>query len=302
MLWLLAWQFSVWLVSPAWPFKATPFAAYDYQGTLNSFFLALLAADRLAWALRKGSPLGLRPPMAWIMVIVSLLSDLALGSRNSTAVTVFLLFAATLTLLRSQIQHWRMAFIAIGTIILVGTSSLINDPRWQGAIESALLGWNSPPLFFKATADPSLLTFPSGKPVEQSAFARAALASLAIDGVKQHPMGLGIGHDAFGRLVPPQYGHPTMGGSSHSGWLDFALGTGLPGLGLLLLTAGFAIRGGWRQFKEFNDGAGLLLSFFVGGYLLRCLLDGHLSGWRLGLFAFVVGILIAGMREQPENP
>jgi O-antigen ligase len=93
-----------------------------------------------------------------------------------------------------------------------------------------------------------------------------------------------------------------MGGSSHSGWLDFALGTGLPGLGLLLLTAGFAIRGGWRQFKEFNDGAGLLLSFFVGGYLLRCLLDGHLSGWRLGLFAFVVGILIAGMREQPENP
>jgi O-antigen ligase len=110
-------------------------------------------------------------------------------------------------------------------------------------------------------------------------------------------MGLGIGHDAFGRLVPPQYGHPTMGGSSHSGWLDFALGAGLPGLGLLLLAAGLAIRGGWRQFKELNDGTSLLLSFFVGGYLLRCLLDGHLSGWRLGLFAFIVGVMIAGMKN-----
>ncbi|MCX7146579.1 MAG: hypothetical protein NT042_10340, partial [Sulfuritalea sp.] len=223
-------------------------------------------------------------------------------SRNSTVITVFLLLAAALTLLRSQGRHWRKAFLAIGIVVLVGAGSMNNDPRWRGGVESGALGWNSPALFFKGIADPELLTFSSGKPVEQSAFARAALARLAIDGVMQHPLGQGIGHDAFGRLVPPQYGFPTMGGSSHSGWLDFALGAGLPGLGLLLLSAGYAVRGGWRQFKEFNNGAGLLLSFFVGGYLLRCLLDGHLSGWRLGLFAFIVGIVIGGMREESAEP
>jgi hypothetical protein len=302
MLWLLAWQFNLWLVSATWPFKATPFAAYDYQGTLNSFFLALLAADRLAWTLTKSSPLGISPRIAWILVIVSLAADLALGSRNSTVITVVLLLAAILALLSSQARHWRKTILAIGMIMVVGASSLINDSRWRGGIESAALGWNSPGLFFKSAHDFGSLTLPSGKPVEHSAFVRAALASLAIDGMKQNPMGVGIGNDAFGRLVPPQYGFPTMGGSSHNGWLDFALGTGLPGLGMLLLTAGFAIRNAWRQFKETSDGAALLLSFFVGGYLLRCLLDGHLSGWRLGLFAFVVGILIAGMREQPENP
>jgi len=302
MVWLLTWQVRLWLVGQAWPFKVTPFAAYDYHGTLNSFFFALLAADRLGWALRKVSPLGIRPQLAWILMIVSLVSDLALGSRNSSVVTVFLLFAVALTLLRFQVWRWRTAFFAIGTILLVSTSSLINDPRWRGGIESGILGWNSPELFFQTISDPSLLKFPSGKPIEQSAFARAALASLAIDGVMQHPLGLGIGHDAFGRLVPPQYGHPTMGGSSHSGWLDFALGAGLPGLGLLLLTAGLAIRGGWKQFENFPAGSGVLFSFFVAGYLFRCLLDGHLSGWRLGLFAFICGALIASMKKPaPES-
>jgi O-antigen ligase len=93
-----------------------------------------------------------------------------------------------------------------------------------------------------------------------------------------------------------KYGHAGMG-SSHSGWLDFALGTGLVGLALLLATAGLAIRGGWREFRERNDAQALLLAFFVGAYTLRCLLDGHLSGWRLGLFAFIVGVMIAGMKN-----
>ena len=90
--------------------------------------------------------------------------------------------------------------------------------------------------------------------------------------------------------------------SRPSGWLDFTLGAGLPGLGLLLLTAGLAIRGGWRQFRQHEDAAGLMLSLLVGGYLLRCLLDGHRSGWRLGLFAFICGVLVAAMKSPPEKP
>jgi O-antigen ligase len=89
--------------------------------------------------------------------------------------------------------------------------------------------------------------------------------------------------------------------SSHSGWLDFALGVGLPGLALLLLATALAIRGGWRQFRQHDDGVGLMLSFLVGGYLLRCLLDGHFSGWRLGLFAFICGVLIASMNGSVRH-
>jgi hypothetical protein len=69
----------------------------------------------------------------------------------------------------------------------------------------------------------------------------------------------------------------------------------------LLLTAGLAIRGGWRQFRDHDDPAGLMLSFLVGSYLLRCLLDGHFSGWRLGLFAFICGALVAAMKPAPRS-
>ena len=89
--------------------------------------------------------------------------------------------------------------------------------------------------------------------------------------------------------------------SSHSGWLDFALAAGIPGLVLLLLTAALAIRGGWRQFRDHDDPAGLMLTFLVGSYLLRCLLDGHFSGWRLGLFAFICGVLVAAMKPAPRS-
>ncbi|MBK9352074.1 MAG: hypothetical protein IPN05_18625, partial [Sulfuritalea sp.] len=81
----------------------------------------------------------------------------------------------------------------------------------------------------------------------------------------------------------------------------FRAGCRASGLGLLLLTAALAIRGGWRQFRERGDAAGLMFAFLVGGYLLRCLLDGHMSGWRLGLFAFLCGVLIAAMKPAPPK-
>jgi O-antigen ligase len=141
---------------------------------------------------------------------------------------------------------------------------------------------------------------PSGAELEESAYLRTAWAHQALQAIGEHPLGLGFGRDGFGRAIAEKYNSPGMV-SSHSGWLDFALGTGLPGLALLLITAGLAIRGGWRQFREHDDAAGLMFSFLTGGYLLRCLLDGHLSGWRLGLFAFIIGVLLAGMKTPRTN-
>ncbi len=141
---------------------------------------------------------------------------------------------------------------------------------------------------------------PSGADIDDSAYLRAAWAHQAMLAIGEHPLGIGFGRDAFGRAVAKKYGFRGMV-SSHSGWLDFALSAGLPGLALLLITAGLAIRGGWRQFRDQDDGAGLMFSFLTGGYLLRCLLDGHLSGWRLGLFAFLCGTLVAAMKPQTRR-
>jgi hypothetical protein len=301
MMWLLGWQFHLWLVAGAWPFKATPFAAYDYQGTLNSFFLSLLVADRLAWVLEEYSPLALGQRFGWALLLLSLVSDIALQSRNSTTITVLLLLAAGLALLRASSRQWRVIAIATGMIVMVGSGSLSFDSRWQGLRESTAVGWSSPSLYWLTNDAATRPVTPSGAELEESAYLRTAWAHQALQAIGEHPLGLGFGRDGFGRAIAEKYNYPGMV-SSHSGWLDFALGAGLPGLALLLITAGLAIRGGWMSFRQHGDGGGLMLGFLVGGYLLRCLLDGHLSGWRLGLFAFIVGVLIAGMKNPRTEP
>ncbi|MCK9387443.1 MAG: O-antigen ligase family protein [Sulfuritalea sp.] len=299
MLWLLGWQLKLFLVTGAWPFKATPFAAYDYQGTLNSFLLALLVADRLAWALEKYSPLALGSCAGWALLFLSAVSDLALQSRNSTAVSIMLLAAASLVLLNVRSRHWPVIVVATGVVALLGLSSLSFDGRWQGLRESLVVGWSSPSTYWLTGDATTRPVTPSGAVLEESAYARAAWAHQAIDLIAGHPLGIGFGHDAFGRAVARKYGKAGFG-SSHSGWLDFALGTGLAGLGLLLATAIVILGSAWKRFRQRQDAAALVLAFFVGGYTLRCLLDGHFSGWRLGLFAFICGVLIAGMREEPK--
>ena len=301
MLWLLGWQFKLWLVAGAWPFKATPFGSYDFQGTLNSFFLALLVADRLGWALARCSPLALGPRTAWALLLLSLVADLALQSRNSTVITLSILLTASLALLNARSRHWRIVVVAMGLVALLGVGSLKVDTRWQGLRESFSFGWSSTDLYWMTDEAAIQPVTPSGTKLEESAYLRAAWARQAIDFIAEHPMGIGFGHESFGRAMEMKYAYPGMG-SSHSGWLDFALGTGLAGLALLLATAAAALGGGWKRFRERQDGEALLLAFFVGGYILRCLLDGHLSGWRLGLFAFIVGVLIGSRREQSEGP
>jgi O-antigen ligase len=295
MVWLLGGQLKLWLVTGFWPFKATPFGAYDYHGTLNSFLLALVVADRLAWVLQRRSPLALGARAGWGLLLLTLVADVSLQSRNSTLVSLAILLAAGLLLLAVRSNDKR-ALVAVSFVVLVGAGSLSFDSRWQGLRESAAVGWSATSTYWMTSDIATRPGTPSGATLEESAYARSAWASQAVSFIAEHPLGIGFGHDAFGRAVAMKYGHAGMG-SSHSGWLDFALGTGLVGLALLLATAGLAIRGGWREFRERNDAQALLLAFFVGAYTLRCLLDGHLSGWRLGLFAFIVGVMIAGMKN-----
>lgn len=303
MAWMLAWQFKLWLASGDWPFKATPFAAYDYHGTLNSFFLVLLVADRLVLMTERYSPLAIGKYAGWALLLLSLLSDLTLQSRNSTAITLTMLVVASLALFKARSRNWRTIVLALGMVMLIAAGSLQFEQRWQGLRESVVVGWSSPSkqwMNLTATDESTWPLTSSGKAIEESAYLRAAWVRQAVDFVAEHPMGIGFGHDAFGRAVALKYGH-TGFGSSHSGWLDFMLGTGLAGLGLLLAAAGSAVYAAWTRFVARQDGQALLLAFFVGGYLLRCLLDGHLSGWRLGLFAFICGVLIAIMKPPPQH-
>ena len=297
MLWMFAWQ--------AWQLATTgavgdgskglvPFGERDFHSTLNGFLLALLLAERLA--ARPGASI-LAPRPGWIALGLALVADLALRVRNGTLVSLCLLLLST-TLMVGRRPRFVLPLLAV---VALGGVSLTLDARWSRFAESAQIGWTSSSRYWLDLEPTSQPTTPSGAFLDDSAYLRVAWARQALATLAEQPLGIGFGRDAFGRAIEQRHGHRGMI-SSHSGWLDFALGSGLPGLVLLLATGGLAIRGGWRQYRRHDDAAGLMLSLLASGYLLRCLLDGHLSGWRLGLFALLCGVLIAGMGRSPTKP
>lgn len=299
MLFLLGWQLNLWMANGYWPIRLTPFGAYDYHGTINSFLLSLLLADRLALVLRRESPLALGRWLGWFLMLVSLLGDLGLQSRNSTLIDLAMFLVAGLILLRSQYRRWKFAVLLLFGVAVIAYSSLKFNSRWEGFRESVVIGWSEPGEHWKNLTSIDSSLWPktaSGNLIEESAFSRAAWARKSLDFLFDHPMGAGFGHDAFGRAMAREYGFSGLG-SSHSGWLDFALGTGFIGLMLLLAVSVSTIYHGWRQFRDRGDGLALVIAFFVGGYLIRCLLDGHLSGWRLCLFGVICGVLISTPRS-----
>ncbi len=300
MLWMFGWQFWLWLsagMAGGWPAGLVPIGERDHHSNLSGFLLALLLAERLASQHGAGRAALFPARPGWIGLALAMLADAALRVRNGTVVSAMLLLSAWISMGRRQPRH----LVLLLVVVALGGASLSFDPRWNGLKESLTVGWESPSLYWQTWDPAARPATPSGAKLEESAYARAAWAHQAVNAIGEHPLGLGFGRDAFGRMVAEKYGFPGMV-SSHSGWLDFALAAGLPGLALLLLAAGLAMRGGWQQFRRHDDPAGLMLCFLVGGYMLRCLLDGHLSGWRLGLFAFICGALVASMKPARREP
>jgi hypothetical protein len=297
---VLAHQAFLWLTSGTWILRVMPYAVLDFQSTVHGMLAALVIGDRACLVVHGKSPLALGARTGWLLCAFVLGTDVLFQARNGTVVVIALLLAGIALILWLRIARRRRIF-ALGAAALaaglVALASWHTDKRWSGLAESYALGWTSESTCWHNYVEANCPTTPSGAPLEESAYRRAAWAREAVRAIEQHPLGLGYGHDAFGRALQQRYGIAGWG-SSHSGWLDFALGVGLPGLVLLIVSGALAMRGGWRQFRMHDDGTGLLFSFFVGGYLLRCLLDGHLSGWRLGLFTFICGIIIASMRPR----
>jgi O-antigen ligase len=84
-----------------------------------------------------------------------------------------------------------------------------------------------------------------GAPVDISTYERTAWFTAGIRLLAENPMGHGLLHHSFGVLALekwPDFYKPNgkLKGATHSGWLDFALGLGIPGLLLVLIPLGIS--------------------------------------------------------------
>ncbi len=298
VVWLLGYQLWIALHGHI-PWGHTPFAEKDFHSVIVNFLFALLLAEavlRKVWQ-RHFLPFGNR--YLFSAIIITSLAVATLLARNTVIVTAVLVTAACIAyavrtqLLRKPRSAWSgLALVATLTLGLV-TWSVGNDNRWSTFLAAATLGTQIDTHRYWLEGDPQLLPHTeNGAPVDESAYLRAAWATAALREIARHPLGVGYGHKAFGIAINDHYGLHTTHESSHSGLLDFTLANGVPGLALWLALAGVLMVLGWRAFRTGNP-VGLMLFLFVLGYLVRCALDGHLSGWRLESYALTTGLLTA---------
>ena len=282
-------------------FKDSLMGNMGYVSPFTTAAFALLLADGMS-RFRHGERLLPLSPVAWIAALLATLTaETLLHSKAGQLMSAFLVLVCLPLLMGpAKISRRWVMLGGIAVLSLAVLAGLAAGNRWK---EIAGDTWS-------AISQEEDIRSISGSDVENAAvleklsssfYVRTIWARTGLSGIAQHPLGMGYGIDAFGRYVNERYGLPGMI-SSHSGWIDFALANGIPGLVLLLGLALAMMRRGWRAFRA-GSPAGLALMLITFHYIVRCAIDGNLAGSRLTGFAFTAGVLwyltLRGRREIP---
>jgi len=302
--------YSLWLWwgSGALPFDKTLLVEGKAKVSyLTNTALAIVCAELMARiAFRRFFlPLGSRFLVALIPLL--LLCLYLLGVRNGVFGAVFLFLSCLVFYAISQRQRMRGAVLAL--ILAAGIAAVASfawvaekaDIRWQNFAQTVPIAWDTQThrawLNQKMHPYPHL---PDGRIVDVSAYERIAWIKEGILLLKEHPLGFGYSRTAFSDGLVAKYpGEVLPGAHSHSGLLDFALGTGLPGLLLWFALIACLLTLGWRGFFRYHHPAGLALLFVVTGFFGRSLIDSNLRDHMLEQSLFLCGLLAAF--SLPQN-
>jgi hypothetical protein len=234
---------------------------------------------------------------------LSMLTLFALKSKASllTALLMLGLFAIIVATHVSRYRKQILAGAAVAALGLVTIGAFVQD-RWSGAVESIRYGVaiDKHKNWMRTENGISDESFDLPRHIDHSFYARAAWATVGFQGLAEYPLGRGYGSNAFGRYLTEKY--DIQGAiSSHSGWLDFAMANGIPGLVLLLATSAALCVRSWKSFVNNTGVGGLALAFLTASYISRCMFDGLMSTSKLMAFFLVSGVLW-GLSRDADPP
>lgn len=149
-------------------------------------------------------------------------------------------------------------------------------------------------------------TFPrpvnsNGQPVDISTYERTAWFTAGLRLLKENPQGYGLVHHSFGPLALakwPDFYQPRghLKGATHSGWLDLALGVGIPGIALIWI----CLLASWMRSLK---GRGLWYTYASWGIPLMLLtyLIAEVSGSHFLEMLFFMTALFCGLTLPPSK-
>ncbi len=227
------------------------------------------------------------------------------GARNGLIGLSYLVLSFTFIYVlthRQQLSPVRLAVLLL--IVGVGMAGFLSkaihkDARNQIFVQSATMGWQDRDGSAWLRMEPYPL-LADGREVDASAYERVAWIRAGLDLIIEQPMGYGYDRRAFRQALFSQ-GKPNQIGHSHSGFIDMAVGLGVPGVLLWLSFCVSLIVIGLKAFVLRREVAGLALMLVTCGFLGRMVLESISKDHMLHIFLFTVAALLAQIHQAQSG-
>lgn len=271
----------------------------DKSNYVTNALFCFLFAEALSRRLYAKNFLEIDNKALWTAFALTFLSMFAERMRNGVIVFVLLLVLTALFYLQAQKNRARkmalranilgVLFMVIGGLVLAIFIKPVSNPVSVGnLLGTAVIAWDTEK--YKAWQDEpkyGLPKLPNGDTVDGSLYQRVAWFKEGLLLIKDNPLGVGFGRNAFGHGLKAKYG--VGRGHSHSGMLDFTIGVGIPGM---LLWLGFFVSLvliAYKRYRASHHPATLLLIFLLFDFGARMFLDSVIRDHMLQQFMLLVG-------------
>lgn len=204
-----------------------------------------LAVGHLQNLIRSGSKNVLAYLIYLSVLPITLFNFQVEDTRNGFAYTLILVVLGLFGLWLGKSCQFMLRKLALTSLLFVAISyvgylGFKDDVRWSNFIPDAKVAvqvdqfdhWK-----YCGAAPHGYPVNELGKTVTQSNYERIAWAVVALRLIRDNPLGYGIMDLSFAYLGKLQWPEAECLHQSHSAWLDFALGYGIPGVLLLLMAA-----------------------------------------------------------------
>ena len=189
--------------------------------------------------------------------------------RNGEIYAFLLGMVFCILILKDQLKSFSYQKILLGCLItLIPVLSALyqfrNNPQWNTIFSDAKIAvqidkynnWQDQDRLLPPIND-------QGKRIYGTNYERIAWGTAALRLIQQNPLGYGLVERSFGRLGQKVWPEAKLH-QSHSAWLDFALGLGIPGI-IFLLGAGIL---SWQQAKQVDSPWSVMGQWGLGAILL----------------------------------
>jgi hypothetical protein len=222
----------------------------------------------------------------WCLGIVSaILSSVVANTKNGVAVSLGLCFLLGIALiykasLGKGASRLKLLLPAIFIVMVLvggwkvhaqfasqGWSTLLEDVQISSQIDQHNF-WRFNGQHWNKVVGEEFPKNSKGLPVAGNTYERIAWATQGVMLISQYPLGYGSINRSFVGMLNHAQVEQQLESQTHSGWIDFGLAFGLPGLLILLLTFASIIYNGFIRGNQFGFiGVWLILGFMPFGLI-----------------------------------